>query len=331
MAAATGPPRLTVLSGGLGGARLALAVTEAGRARGTTFVTNVADDWIVGRLPVCPDTDSVLYALSGRFDEERGWGVCGDVFTGARGDEPSWFGIGALDRATHEHRHALMANGASLAAATAALARAAGVDANVVPVTCDRVRTNLLSAGAWLEFQEWMVRDRGPTVEAIRWDGLDAALPSPGVIEALSESEVVVIAASSPMASLAPILGVAGVRSALRQRRGPTLALSSVVLGRAPCTDRDRHRASARRQLLEAAGIADTPSAIAVWLAPLVSHFALDACDAEFADAVAATGAIPLLAPVIGIDSDERRSLVALFESLRGCPRSSHPTTVTVS
>jgi LPPG:FO 2-phospho-L-lactate transferase len=311
------PATITVLSGGLGGARLAMATVEAGRSASTTFVTNVADDWNVGGLPVCPDTDAVLYALSHRFDADRGWGVIDDVFPGPRASEPTWFGIGERDRVTHEMRAELLASGITLAEATQQLADGAGIKARVIPVTGDPVRTRIRTATGWHAFQEWMVRDRGPEVHDIRWDGLETARPSPGVIDAIVRSDIVVIASSSPMASLAPILGVDGVRIVLERRQGPTVALSPVVVGRALATDRDRHRDAARRRLMSAAGIGHTPGAIATWLMPLVTHFAVDPSDAGCYEAVAATGALPVIAPVIGIDANERRALVELFDSLR--------------
>jgi len=327
----TPPPNVTVLSGGLGGARLAMAALECGIAATTTFITNVADDWCVGGLPVCPDTDAVMYALSNRFDAQRGWGVKGDTFPTPRPEEPSWFGIGQHDRATHELRRALLDAGATLATATAALATAAHIQARLIPVTCDPVRTSIRTATGWHAFQEWLVRDRGPAVQDIRWDGLEAARPTGGVIEALTDADVVVIASSSPMASLAPILGVGGVRQALEQRCGPTLALSPVVLGRPATTDRDRHRDKARRQLLAAAGIDHTPSGIAEWLSPLASHFVIDPTDAEWAAAVAATGAAPVLAPVIGIDAAERRALAVVVRSMVGWQRRSRTSASTSS
>lgn len=303
-------PRIVVLSGGLGGARLALAVTEAGVADDTIFVTNVADDWTVGALPVCPDTDAVLYALAGRFDEERGWGVRGDVFPGPAPGEPAWFGIGDLDRAHHERRAALLASGATFSEATAALAAAVGVTAIVTPVTDAPVRTEVRYGGRWTSFQEWLVRDHGPTVEDVRWAGLDRATTAPGVLEAIARADVVVLASSSPVASLAAILGVDGVRAALGRRPGPIVALSPVVVNRPPTNDRDRHRGAARAALLSAAGLDHTPAAVAGWLGGLITHFALDPVDDEWATAVAATGAVPVHAPVIGIDPDERAELL---------------------
>ncbi|MBI5090652.1 MAG: YvcK family protein [Actinobacteria bacterium] len=324
---------MTVLCGGLGGARLALAAVEGGTASSTTFVTNVADDWDVGGLPVCPDTDAVLYALSGRFDTDRGWEVRGDVFPGPRHGEPSWFGIGDLDRATHQRRRSLLESGATLADATDALAAAAGAVARVIPATDHPVRTRIRTSTGWNGFQEWLVRDRAPHVDEVRWVGLTEATASRGVVDAVDQADLVVIASSSPIASLAPILGIAEIRGALERRSRhstrPTLALSPVVIGRPPTTERDRHREAARVRLPRSVGIEHTHVAIARWLAPLVSHFAVDPSDASWSDDVAETGVIPVLAPVIGADVEERRDLVALFDSMaQGAARRSasmHP------
>lgn len=301
---------IVVLSGGLGGARMALALSEAVLADRCTFVTNVADDWSVGDLPVCPDTDAVLYALAGRFDDERGWGIRGDTFGGPRAGEPPWFGIGDADRAHHEARRRLLDGGATPSGATTALARAAGIAASVVPVTDDVVRTRVRHGGRWAAFQEWMVRDHCPAPDAISWAGLDRARPAPGVFDAIAGAELVIIGSSSPMASLAPILGVGGVRAALSARHGPTVALSPVVAGRPLVTDRDRHRAAARAALMACRGLAHTPGDYARWIAPLASHVVLDPSDAAWSPDVTDLGLEVLLAPVIGADPDEREALV---------------------
>jgi LPPG:FO 2-phospho-L-lactate transferase len=311
---------IVVLSGGLGGARLALALTEAGLANRCTFITNVADDWTVGDLPVCPDTDAVLYALSGRFDEQRGWGIRGDTFPGPRPGEPSWLGIGDADRAHHEARQALLGAGATLAEATFGLARSAGVAAAVVPVTNGPVRTRVRHGGRWLAFQEWLVRDRCPTPDAVAWSGLGRASAAPGVVDAIVKAEVVILGSSSPVASLAPILGLAGVRRALAARRGPTVALSPVVEGRPLVTDRDRHRAVARAALMACQGLAHTPGDYARWIGPLASHVVLDPADANWAPLVSHCGAEVVFGPVIGNDPDERRMLVDVVLDVSGHP-----------
>jgi LPPG:FO 2-phospho-L-lactate transferase len=309
-------PRITVLAGGLGGARLALALTEAGWAGSATFVTTVADDWWVGELPVCPDTDAVLYALAGLFDEERGWGVRGDEFPGPGPGEPSWFGVGAADRRHHLARKRYLDAGAPLSGAVAALCRDLAVASTVLPVTDDPVRTRVRTGGRWVAFQEWLVRDHAPPVERVDWAGLDRARPAPGVLAAVRDADLVVLGSSSPVASLLPILGVPGVGRALRARRARTVALSPVAVDRSVRTERDRHRAAARAALLAAQGRAHTPEAVAELLSPFAGGFVLDPADAGRAGRVAGYGVVPVLAPVVGIDPGERAALVEVLGEL---------------
>jgi LPPG:FO 2-phospho-L-lactate transferase len=313
------PMRYCVLSGGLGGARLALALTESDADDSAVFITNVADDWLVGELPVCPDTDAVIYALTGRFDEERGWGIVGDDFPGPRAGEPGWFGIGRLDRRTHDDRARLLNTGLTLAATTAELARNAGARAVVIPVTEDPVRTQIRSGESWLSFQEWLVRDRCPAVDEVRWAGLEAASASPGVLSSVVDAAVVVVGSSSPIASLLPIVKIQQVREALLHRTKPTVALSPVVLGRPIVTSRDAHRDNARRRLLAAAGVDYTPLAIAQWLSPLITHFIVDPSDAMWVDAIADIGVVAMVAPVIGDSPAARRDLMAQLHLLDAC------------
>jgi LPPG:FO 2-phospho-L-lactate transferase len=168
-------------------------------------------------------------------------------------------------------------------------------------------------------FQEWMVRDHCPAPDAIGWAGLDRARPAPGVFDAIAGADLVIIGSSSPMASLAPILGVGGVRAALRTRQGPTVALSPVVAGRPLTTDRDRHRAAARAALMACRGLAHTPGDYARWIAPLASHVVLDPSDAAWLPDVIDTGAEVVLAPAIGMDPAERRGLLdALLDASGG-------------
>ena len=303
-------PRITVLAGGLGGARLALGLTEAGCASSTTFITNVADDWLVGRLSVCPDTDAVLYALAGLFDDERGWGRRGDVFPGPAPGEPAWFGVGTADRRHHLARLAHLDRGLPLSGAISALADGLGVEAAVLPVTDYPVRTVVQYGGHWVAFQEWLLRDGAPLPEHITWTGLDRARPAPGVLAAIVDADLVVLGSSSPVASLLPILGVAGVGEALRARRAWTIALSPVVMNRPVVVERDRHRARARAMLLTARGIPHTVAGLAGLLRPFAGRMVIDPVDAASAGPVARSGMEPLLAPVIGLDGPERSAQV---------------------
>ncbi|MCZ7525675.1 MAG: 2-phospho-L-lactate transferase CofD family protein [Acidimicrobiia bacterium] len=304
-------PAVTVLCGGLGGARLALAFRDAGIP--ARFVTNVGDDVEVDGLLVCPDTDAVLHALAGCFDEERGWGVRGDVFPPAPGGATPWFNVGHRDRAHHERRAALLSGDRSLSEATAALAAELAVPFPVVPVTDDPVRTRIRTADGWLGWQEWLVRERAePPVLAIEHLGASSARPAAGVVEAVRDAALVVLAPSSPLASLAPIVAVPGVGEALWRRSGPTVAISPVVRRRPLRTDRDRHRARARAALLAAAGIQHDPVAVAGWYVGLADTFVLDRADAADAPLVADRGFRVLVEETVGVRPSLARTVATL-------------------
>jgi LPPG:FO 2-phospho-L-lactate transferase len=290
-------PLVTVLCGGLGGARLALALQAAGLEKRSCFVTNVADDCENGGLLICPDTDAVLYALAGLFDEQRGWGMRGDVFpASANGDD--WFHIGERDRRQHRARAALLATGLSLSAASARLAARLGVRARVLPASDNRLRIHIHTPQGVLAWQEWLVRERAePPVAAVEYRGVASARASDAVLAAVQSADLLVLAASSPVASIGPTLALPGVAAAIRARRGPTVALSPVVLRRPLLTESDARRARARAALLAAVGREHHPIAVAESYADLIDAYVLDEADEADAGAVERLGLQPLLAP----------------------------------
>jgi LPPG:FO 2-phospho-L-lactate transferase len=293
-------PLITALCGGLGGARLALALQTAGLESRSCFVTNVADDCEADGLLVCPDTDAVLYALGGLFDEERGWGVRDDVFPAYAAGANDWFHIGEHDRRQHRARSALLAKGLSLSAATAHLAKGLGVAARVLPASNDRLRTLVHTPQGVLAWQEWLVRERArPAVEAVEYQGICSARATDAVLAAVRDAGLLVIAASNPVASIGPTLALPGVSDAIRARRGPTVALSPVVHRRPPLTERDARHAAARAALLHAVGIEHHPVAVAELYADLLDAYVLDHIDAADTAAVGRLGLRPLIAPTI--------------------------------
>jgi LPPG:FO 2-phospho-L-lactate transferase len=307
---------IVVLSGGLGGARLAMAAVESGWTHRATFITNVGDDWSIGDLPICPDTDAVIYGLTGRFDEARGWGVRCDRFRGPRENEPGWFGIGDKDRATHECRRDILLQGATLQEATMAMTRGL-TDARVTPVTNDRVRTMVRIGRKWLPFQSWLVREQAPQPDEVRWDGVDQATPAPGVLETIDAADVVVIASSSPVASIGPIMATPGIRAALAARTGPVIALSPIS-SRPFVSQRDRRRAMVRERLMRSRNMEHTAGAVASWLSGTITHFALDDFDAHLIDDIATTGLTPMVLPVVALDNGQRElvSRILIRETL---------------
>lgn len=203
-----------------------------------TIVSNVGDDAEFFGLHVSPDIDSVLYHLSGLADEERGFGITGDTYAVLealpRYGYDTWFKLGDRDLATCIARTHLLRRGKTLTEATGELADALVVPATILPVTNDRLRTMIRTDEEVLEFQEYFVKRRteGHAREII-FEGVDEAVPSPGVIEAIREADGVIISPSNPLVSIGPALAVAGVREALRATECRVAAVSPIVGGRA--------------------------------------------------------------------------------------------------
>ncbi|MEU7795380.1 2-phospho-L-lactate transferase [Micromonospora tulbaghiae] len=235
--------RIVVLTGGIGGARFLLGVRAYAREVGAevTAVVNVGDDLLLHGLKVCPDLDSVLYTLGGGADPERGWGRAGETWTvknelAAYGAEPSWFGLGDKDVATHLMRTQMINAGYPLSQVTEALAARWQPGVRLLPATDDRLETHAVVTDEQgrraIHFQEWWVRHRAdvPTDRFV-FVGADAAKPAPGVVEAIAAADVVLIAPSNPVVSIAPVLAVPGLRDAVTGGPAPVVGVSPIIGG----------------------------------------------------------------------------------------------------
>ncbi|MGI5212218.1 2-phospho-L-lactate transferase [Plantactinospora sp. CA-290183] len=242
--------RIVVLTGGIGGARFLTGVRAYARQAGAevTAVVNVGDDVIMHGLRICPDLDSVMYTLGGGADPERGWGRAGETWTvkeelAAYGAEPTWFGLGDRDVATHLVRTTMLDAGYPLSAVTDALCARWRPGVRLLPATDDRLETHAVvsdpgggSDGAGtqraIHFQEWWVRHRGalPTHRFV-FVGAEAAKPAAGVLDALAGADAVLLAPSNPVVSIAPILAVPGLREALVGGRAPVIGVSPIIGG----------------------------------------------------------------------------------------------------
>jgi len=227
---------VTLLSGGVGGARMARGLAAVLGAHDPTILVNVGDDEEIYGLHVSPDIDTVMYTLAG-IEGPYGWGIGGDEFTvmdrmAALGVDTT-FRIGDTDLATNMIRTTGLQSGESLSAVTARLARAHGLDCTLLPVTDDRLRTTIDTAGGeHLSFQEYFVlRGHRDEVAAVGYEGAADAGPAPGVIEAIESADLVVIAPSNPPLSIWPILAVPGIREALSGAR--VAAVSPLFGGKA--------------------------------------------------------------------------------------------------
>lgn len=242
-ASETGSP-VVVLSGGGGGARLAGALSGEAKGRQVVVVTNTGDDFEHLGLLICPDTDSVLYTLSGKIDQQRGWGRAEEswlVFEELKNIAgPAWFQVGDKDLALHLSRASLLSDGQGLVEATRALAKQLGVPDSVivVPATESPVRTHVLTDQGRMAFQEYFVGQRcEPVLKDVIYEGVDAASPSQWLVDLLSQRGTreidVVLGPSNPFLSLGPILDIPGMLSLLRQQARRVVAVSPIIGGRA--------------------------------------------------------------------------------------------------
>ena len=274
-----------MLSGGVGGARMARGLAACGEP--LTVVVNVGDDEEVYGVHVSPDLDTVASTLAGREGPE-GWGVAGDTFTVLghleRLGVDTSFRLGDADLALNLLRTEALRRGERLSAVTARLAAALGVGPAILPATDDRLRTRVRVAdGTWLPFQEYFVlrRHRDPVAE-VRYDGAAEAAPAPGVVEAIDAADVVVVAPSNPLVSIAPIRALAGVDDALRARRDTVVAVSPLVGGRAL-------KGPAERLMRELGHRPDSVGVAAIY-APIAGTLLIDEVDRGLEDEVRAAG-----------------------------------------
>jgi LPPG:FO 2-phospho-L-lactate transferase len=310
--------RVALLCGGLGGARLAPYLAPG---HDLTAICNVADDLEVMGLHVSPDVDSVLYALAGLFDEERGYGIRGDtgrfMARAAASGAETWFRIGDQDLGTHVLRTALLRSGLRLSGAVEALQRGLGIRASVIPASDEAIRTRVVSGGRDLDFQAFYVREAArPMAEGVRWEGIEGAEPAPGVLDALAGADLVVFGESSPVASILPILELGGVREALVATRAARVALSPVVASVAPEREVDRHHWRARERLMSARGLRHDPVSVAELYRGLVDVFVLDEHDRAFAPRISELGVMTRTADLLSRDEESRHDLVELMEEI---------------
>jgi LPPG:FO 2-phospho-L-lactate transferase len=280
---------ITALAGGVGGARFLRGLLHHLRTvpgeHELTVVGNTADDITLHGLRVCPDLDTVMYTLGGGIHEGQGWGRADEHFTvaeefAAYGEGPDWFTLGDRDLATHVVRTRLLGQGLTLSQVTARLSERwglPGLGVRLLPMTDDRVETHVeISDGDALRavhFQEWWVRLHAAVpARRILALGVENASPAPGVLEAIGTADVVLLPPSNPVVSIGTILGVPGVRDALRGTRAPVVGVSPIV-GGAPV----RGMADA---CLQAIGVETSAAAVAGLYADFLAGWLVDTGDA---------------------------------------------------
>jgi len=326
---------ITVLSGGMGGARFLQGLLHAiehamlpdvAADATVTVVANTADDlWIHG-LKVCPDLDTVMYTLGDGIDTGRGWGRRDETWSvkeelASYGVEPTWFGLGDRDIATHLVRTQMLDAGYPLSDVTAALCRrwlspVYGESVTLLPMTDDRVETHIAitdpeapSGRRVVHFQEYWVRLRAEVpAETVVVVGLDDATPGPGVIDAITDADLVLLPPSNPVVSVGTILGVPRVREALAATRAPVIGLSPIVGG--------AHVRGMAEQMLTSIGVEVSAGGVALHYGAraaggVLDGWLLDTVDAAHVDRVTAAGIGCRAVPLMMTDVDATAAMAA--------------------
>jgi LPPG:FO 2-phospho-L-lactate transferase len=330
------PRRVVVLSGGIGGARFLTGLLHhhaTRQAPGTppvevTVVANTADDiWLHG-LKVCPDLDTVMYTLGGGIDTHRGWGRTAETWSvkeelEAYGVEPTWFGLGDRDIATHLVRTQMLEAGYPLSAVTAALCERWRPGVRLLPMTDDRVETHIAvddpdapSGRRVVHFQEYWVR-LGAQVpaRAVVAVGIEQARPAPGVTEAIARADLVIVPPSNPVVSVGTVLGVPGMREALRDTPAPVVGLSPIVAG--------AHVRGMASQLLSAVGVETSAAAVAEHYGArrtggVLDGWLVDVRDGDLAGRVEDAGISCRTVPLMMTDVEATAAMVRETYSLAG-------------
>lgn len=301
---------VVLLAGGFGGARMAHGFSLVGEPVELTVIGNTADDLELHGLHISPDLDTVMYTLAGLANEETGWGVKDETWSAAgmleTYGQPTWFGLGDRDLATHIVRTAGLREGERLTTVTADLNRALGVAATVLPMSDDEVRTRIRTKDGWLDFQEYFVRNRhADEVLEVRFDGLGAARPTREVLDAIESAALIVLAPSNPFLSVAPILALPDVLDALHAAAAQIVAVSPIVSGgavRGPA-------AAIMRSLGTAPGAAGIAEHYATGYPGLLDLLFLDTADSDECEAVRGHGITPVMADIVIPDDSRRRQL----------------------
>jgi LPPG:FO 2-phospho-L-lactate transferase len=276
-----------------------------------SVVVNTGDDLERHGLLVMPDHDTVMYTLAGLANREWGWGLAGETFAAAemleRLGEPTWFRLGDRDLAVHVTRSARLREGRPLSDVCLSLQRSLGVVASILPMSDDPVRTEVRTAEGWLEFQDYFVRrHQEPEVLEVRFGGAGKAAASPRVDASIAAADVIAIAPSNPIVSIAPILAIRGIRDGLaaaRARGVPIVAVSGIVGGKALKGPADR--------MLASLGHESTALGVARILADVATDFVIDSVDASLAPDIERLGLRCHVSDTVMADDAARARLAA--------------------
>ena len=308
---------ICVLAGGVGAARLLNGLKDVIDPENITAIVNTGDDAIMHGLYICPDIDTVTYTLAGLNNTETGWGLAGETWLAMESLEKlggqTWFNLGDKDLATHLYRTGRMSEGAGLTEVTKEISSSLGVSVNLLPMTESRVETmvTLLETGDEISFQEYFVKHRHQvSVSSVRFNGSSQATAAPGVIDAIREAEMIIIAPSNPVVSISPIFSIPEISDALKSRQEDVVAVSPIIAGSALKGPADR--------LLTETGYESSVIGVANYYQDWVSRLVIDKADADSLEAVELLGIDCTTAETIMTDS---KTAASLGETLLGLRR----------
>lgn len=304
--------KVLALSGGVGGAKLCRGLTATLTPEQLTIVANTGDDFDYWDLRICPDLDSVMYALADLNDEERGWGLRDETWRTLiamrRLGGAEWFQIGDQDLATHMLRTQLLRAGQSLSSVTKQIAAGLGITHSLLPMSEQTVATKVNTDQGWLDFQQYFVRDKcQPEVRELHFEGADTAQLNPLVSSLLTDEALaaIVVCPSNPFVSIDPILSLPDCRQLLTKSSAPVIAVSPIIAGRAV-------KGPAAKMMREL-DMPATALAVAEYYGDLLDGYVLDEADAEYVDDITALGIQVCVAPTLMTDLNSK---IALADAL---------------
>jgi LPPG:FO 2-phospho-L-lactate transferase len=268
---------ITALAGGVGAAKFLTGLAKLVKEEDLNIIVNTGDDIELHGLYISPDLDIVTYTLAGIVDEEKGWGIKGDTFRclealGKLGQE-TWFALGDRDLATHVFRSAQMKKGKSLSEVAAEISRALGLKMPILPMTNDPFETRIITPRGSVHFEEYMVKNEAKDeVCGVEFIGANCAKPVKGAIDALLDSELIVVCPSNPIVSIGTILAVNGFRDALLKTKARKVAVSPIIAGAPLKGPADK--------LLKGLGLEVTAYSVAKLYSDFLDVFVIDVADA---------------------------------------------------
>lgn len=307
--------RVVLLSGGVGGSKLAEGLMQVLEPRALTIVANTGDDIELYGLHISPDLDILTYTLSGRVNRDTGWGLAGETWraleqVGALGGT-AWFRLGDGDLGVHLYRTEGLRAGVGLARITGEIARGFGLECAVLPMCEEPVPTHIDTNDGGMHVQEYLVRRRcEPVVKGVRSVGIERARPAPGVLEAIAACDVVLFAPSNPLISLGPILAVPGMKEALRGARAPKIVVSPIVGGKS--------LKGPLAKMLAELGHEVNAAAVARLYQGIADSYVVDSVDAKWVPAIEALGMAAHVLPAVMDSLDAKRHLARELLALAG-------------